>query len=128
MEDVNGEAGIEGVSFHEFLEQTSFFFAQRHTEKGAHHIFQVLDDNFTDQIKYEDFKKILNYAGFNLSEEQSKDLFIKATGSLSTHLDMKIFNEIMRGPFDVEYKFDEDEWAMTGNINRNNRKDRREMD
>lgn len=108
IEDVNSEAGIESINYQEFLEQVMFFYSQRHTDKGAENIFQLLDLSYTDEIGFEQFKEILKYGGFNISEQLAEELFVKATGSIKTNLDVKMFNEIMRGPYEIEYKFDDD--------------------
>jgi Ca2+-binding EF-hand superfamily protein len=43
MVEVNEEAGIEGLTFDDFLNQSTFFFSQRHHDEGLRFIFELYD-------------------------------------------------------------------------------------
>ena len=55
IDDVNSRAGIHAINFNDFLEQVMFFFSQRHTEKGAQSIFNIVNTTKSQEITFEQF-------------------------------------------------------------------------
>lgn len=75
MEEVNEEAGIEGLSFDEFLNQSTFFFSQRHHDEGLRYIFELYDQDKKGALSYEEFKKVVNDLGVVLEESEMRRFF-----------------------------------------------------
>ena len=95
MIEVNEEAGIEGLTFDDFLNQSTYFFSQRHHNEGLRFIFELYDQEKKGALDYQEFKKVCNDLGIFLEEEVMRQFFQRASGD-SIVIDFEDFAHIMR--------------------------------
>jgi len=71
------------------------FFSQRDHEKGLRYIFELFDSEKKGYITYSQFKQIFAYLGFNVSDDDMKRLFRRASSN-KTSIGFKDFAKIMK--------------------------------
>ena len=94
MTKINEEAGVEGMSFDDFMQQAAFFYSQRSKEEGLKYIFQLFDRDKKGYLTRAEFLETYQNIGTDLSAEHLMELFNFATKNRD-RLDFHEFSQIM---------------------------------
>lgn len=92
---VNVEAGVDGLSFDDFMQQAVYFFSQRNQEEGLKYIFELFDRNKKGYLDREEFIATCVKLEVGMTKPELSKLFDKAANKQGV-IEFNNFAQIMR--------------------------------